>query len=110
MEKDLQDRHASISLEEKWVFFTCPMRLFLSHAIKTLVALDKNNCKSWLQNPIFLLVHAPYYDVATMTSKVLLASLIQGYQRTLSSNITLLGVQDLDGIGPVDLVILGWSC
>jgi hypothetical protein len=26
---------------------------FLLHATKTLVALDKNSCKSWLQNPSF---------------------------------------------------------
>jgi hypothetical protein len=29
---------------------------FLLHVTKTLVALDKNSCKSWLQNPSFLLV------------------------------------------------------
>jgi hypothetical protein len=32
---------------------------FLLHATKTLVALDKNSCKSWLQNPSFLLVNEP---------------------------------------------------
>jgi hypothetical protein len=36
--------------------------LFLSHAIKTLVALGKNSYKNWLQNPSFLLVigHPPH--------------------------------------------------
>ncbi len=45
-----------LSLEEKWGFMTCPMELFLSHATKTIVTLDKNSHKNWLQNLIFLLV------------------------------------------------------
>lgn len=35
---------------------------------------------------------------------------IQGYHNFLLNNITLLGLQDLDCIGPIDLVILGWLC
>jgi len=35
---------------------------------------------------------------------------IQGYQRSLPNNITLLGVLDLARIGPIDLVIPGWLC
>jgi hypothetical protein len=37
-------------------------------------------------------------------------SIIQGYQLSIPNNITLLKVQDLDKIGLVDLVILGWLC
>jgi site-specific DNA-cytosine methylase len=36
--------------------------------------------------------------------------MIQGYQRALLNNITLLGAHDLDRIGPMDLVISGWPC
>jgi len=39
--------------------------------------------------------------------RLLHASAVQSYQRTLSNNITLLGVQYLDRIELVDLVILG---
>jgi hypothetical protein len=35
---------------------------------------------------------------------------IQGYQRSLTSNITLLGALDLARIGPINLVISGWLC
>jgi len=35
---------------------------------------------------------------------------IQGYQHSLPSNTTLLGALNLANIGPIDLVILGWSC
>jgi hypothetical protein len=37
-------------------------------------------------------------------------SAIRGYQRVLSSNIALLGAQDLTRVGPIDLVITGWPC
>jgi len=37
-------------------------------------------------------------------------STIQGYQCSLLSNITLLGVHDLDKIGLVYLIISTWSC
>jgi len=37
-------------------------------------------------------------------------SAIQGYQRSLLNNITLLGAFDLARIGPINLVIFGWSC
>jgi hypothetical protein len=33
---------------------------------------------------------------------------VQGYQHYISSNITFMGVQDLDKIRLVDLNILGW--
>ncbi len=36
--------------------------------------------------------------------------MVQGYQHSLTNNITLLEAQDLDKIGPTNLVILGWSC
>jgi hypothetical protein len=42
--------------------------------------------------------------------KLLLASMIQGYQHTFLNKITLLGEQDLDMIKPVDLVISRWLC
>jgi len=35
---------------------------------------------------------------------------IQGYQRSLPNNITLLGALDWARIGPIDLVISGWLC
>jgi hypothetical protein len=37
-------------------------------------------------------------------------STIQSYQRSLPSNITLLKMLNLVRIGPIDLVIFGWSC
>ncbi len=37
-------------------------------------------------------------------------SIIRGYQWALPLNITLLGVQDLVRVGPIDLVITGWPC
>jgi hypothetical protein len=37
-------------------------------------------------------------------------SAVQGYQRSLPADIMLLGAQDLDRIGPIDLVIAGWPC
>jgi hypothetical protein len=35
---------------------------------------------------------------------------IHGYQHSLPGNITLLGTPNLARIGPIDLVIFGWSC
>jgi hypothetical protein len=37
-------------------------------------------------------------------------SIIQSYYHFLPNNITLLGVHDLDKIGPIDLVISKWPC
>ncbi len=37
-------------------------------------------------------------------------SAIRGYQQALPLDIALLGAQDLARVGPIDLVIVGWSC
>jgi hypothetical protein len=43
-------------------------------------------------------------------SNFLSTSTIKGYQRSLSGNITLLGVPNLIKVGPIELVISRWSC
>ncbi len=58
----------SLKLEEKWVFFTCPKRLFLSHATKTLVPLDKNSHKSWLQG-LYRVYNGCVVSIINMSSK-----------------------------------------
>jgi site-specific DNA-cytosine methylase len=40
----------------------------------------------------------------------LLTSAIHGYQHYLPSNVTLMGATNLAMIGPIDLLISGWSC
>jgi len=42
--------------------------------------------------------------------ELLLKLTIQGYQRALPLDITLLGAQDLVRVGPIDLVIARWPC
>jgi len=85
---------------------------------------DQHRFGSMLQAgiPVWKYLYVERDDIAMRVSSCHLALLMQqyrellprlairGYQWALPLHITLLGVQDLVRVGPIDLVIVGWPC